>query len=317
MTTSMPRHRTGFTLVELLVVIAIIGLLMALLLPAVQGVRESARRTHCGNSLRQMGIAMASHASQNDNRLPPGNPARTGTTEVYHGLFSHLLPFLEQMTIWDEMDRNATNPGGNKHRNTVVATYICPSWPDPALFTNHPASLAYMNGAMTTYQGCNGATIPGRPEVASSGFGNLPNNGLVRYGEGSNATEAFQAAGLALGAVRDGLSNTLAIAEFVHRDQDFGVYKPAPGNVRPWILSSNGGRGLYASKVVRFAPNQQLDRTSDGTLFNHLPFGSFHAGGIMATMGDGSTRFVDDYVDLAVFRAAATANGQEIDASLP
>ena len=313
-----PRAARGFTLVELLVVIAIIALLMALLLPAVQGVRESARRTHCGNNLRQMGIAIASHVSQNDNRLPPGAPARTGsTTEVYHGLFSHLLPHLEQVTIWDEMDKSSSNPGGNKHRNTVVATYICPSWPDPTLFTTHPTSVAFMNGAITTYQGCNGATIPGRSEVACAAFGNLPNNGLVRYGEGASAPEAFQAASLATAAVRDGLSNTLAIAEFVHRDQDFGVFKPPPGNVRPWILSSNGTKGLYVSKVIRYAPNQQLDRTSDGALFNHLPFGSFHAGGVMATMGDGSTRFIDDYVDLAVFRAAATANGQELDATLP
>ena len=316
MTTSMPRRRTGFTLVELLVVIAIIAILIALLLPAVQSVRESARRTQCGNNLRQMGIAMAGYAAQNGDVLPPGNPAQRGTTAVYHGLFSHLLPFLEQMPIWDEMDRNATNPGGNKHRNTVVATYICPSWPDPTVFTNHPASLAYMNGAITTYQGCNGATIAGRSELSTS-FGNLPNNGLVRYGEGADAAEAFQNASLAIGAVRDGLSNTLAIAEFVHRDQDFGVYKPPPGNVRPWILSSNGGKGLYVSKVIRYAPNQQLDRMSDGALFNNLPFGSFHAGGITITMGDGSTRFVDDYVDLAVFRAVATANGQELNASLP
>jgi prepilin-type N-terminal cleavage/methylation domain-containing protein len=202
MTTFLPRRQTGFTLVELLVVIAIIGLLIALLLPAVQGVRESARRTHCGNNLRQMGIAMASHVSQNDNRLPPGAPARTGsTTEVYHGFFSHLLPFLEQMTIWDEMDKNATNPGGNKHRNTVVATYVCPSWPDPTLFSNHPSSLAYMNGAITTYQGCNGATIAGRTEVTSS-FGNLPNNGLVRYAEGATAAEAFQAASLPTAAAQ-------------------------------------------------------------------------------------------------------------------
>ena len=297
--------------------IAILGLLMALLLPAVQGVRESARQTQCGNNLRQMGLAMAGHVSQNDNRLPPGAPARAGsTTEVYHGFFTHLLPFLEQMSIWDEIDRNSTNPAGHRHRNTVLPIYICPSWPDPPLFTNHPANLSYMNGAITTYQGCNGATIAGRTEVASS-FGNLPNNGLVRYAEGTTAPEAIQAATLPTAAVRDGLSNTLAIAEFVHRDRDFGTFMPAPGNVRGWILSSNGTKGLYVSKVVRFAPNQQLDRTSDGTMFNHLPFGSFHPGGLMVTMGDGSTRYLDDFIDLAVLRAAATANGQELNASLP
>jgi type II secretory pathway pseudopilin PulG len=304
------------TLVELLVVIAILALLMALLLPAVQGVRESARRMHCGNNLRQLGIATLGYAAQNNDRLPPGNPDLKGSNQVYHGLFSHLLPYLEQMSIWADFDINAPNPGNSKHRNVVLPVYVCPSWPDPALFTHHPSSLGYMNGAITTYQGCNGASIPGRSEVAS-GLGNLPNNGLVRYGEGANAAEAFQMASLATAAVRDGLSNTLLLLEFVHRDQDFGAYKPAPGNVRPWILSSNGGRGLYASKVLRYAPNQWIDRISDGTLFNHLPFGSYHAGGLVATMGDGSTRFIDDYVDLAVFRAAATANGQEPNGTLP
>jgi len=310
------RVSRGFTLVELLVVIAIIALLMALLLPAVQGVRESGRRTQCGNNLRQLGLAMAGHVSQNNNRLPPGAPARAGSTEVYHGFFTHLLPFLEQTTIWDEIDRNAANPAGNKHRNTVLPVYVCPSWPDPTLFTTFPTATAFMNGAITTYQGCNGATIPGRTEVTSS-FGNLPNNGLVRYAEAATAAEATQMASLPTAAVRDGLSNTLAVAEFVHRDQDFGAYKPPPGNVRAWILSSNGAKGLYVSKAVRFAPNQQLDRTSDGTMFNHLPFGSYHAGGLMVAMGDGSTRYVDDYVDLAVLRAAATASGQEVDGSLP
>jgi prepilin-type N-terminal cleavage/methylation domain-containing protein len=314
----MTQMRRGFTLVELLVVIAIIAVLMALLLPAVQGVRETARRTQCGNNLRQLGIAMAGYASQNGDLLPPGNTARKGSNDAYHGLFSHLLPHLEQIGIWDELDPEGTNPGGSKHRNTPVPTYLCPSWPDPVLFTSYPSSLGYMNGAMTTYQGCNGATIPGRSEL-SSGFGSLPNNGLVRYGEGATAREAVQAASLPTASVRDGLSNTLALMEFVHRDNDYGVFKPAPGNVRAWILSTNGAssRGLYASKVLRYAPNQWINRTSDGTLFNHLPFGSFHAGGLLATMGDGSTRFIDDYVDLAVLRAAATANGRELDATIP
>ena len=298
--------------------IAIIAVLMALLLPAVQGVRETARRTQCGNNLRQLGIAMAGYASQNGDLLPPGNTARKRTNDAYHGLFSHLLPHLEQIGIWDELDPEGTNPGSSKHCNTPVPTYLCPSWPDPVIFTSYPSSQAYMNGAITTYQGCNGATIPGRSEVSSLN-GNLPNNGLVRYGEGPTAREAVQAASLPTASVRDGLSNTLALMEFVHRDSDYGEFKPAPGNVRAWILSTNGAsmRGLYASKVLRYAPNQWIDRTSDGTPFNHLPFGSFHAGGLLATMGDGSTRFIDDYVDLGVLRAAATANGRELDATIP
>jgi prepilin-type N-terminal cleavage/methylation domain-containing protein len=259
-----PRAARGFTLVELLVVIAIIGLLMALLLPAVQGVRESARRTQCGNHLRQMGIAIASHVSGSDSRLPPGNPARTGTTDVYHGLFSHLLPHLEQVTMWDEMDRNATNPGGNKHRNTVVATYICPSWPDPNLFTNHPPSAAFMNGAITTYQGCNGATITGRPEVASA-FGNLPNNGLFRYGEGTTAPEAFQAAGLVTSAVRDGLRS-----QFWNSSIATGISAPShrpratcgPGSSRATGKRGSTPRRPFASRPTSSSTGPATERCS-------------------------------------------------------
>ena len=304
-----PPLRQAFTLVELLVVVGIIALLVAMLVPGVQAARESARRTYCGNNLKQMALGMVAYVGRSGDLLPPGAPAGPTGTPVYHGVFTHLLPFLEQKTVYDVIDVNGTNPGGSSERYTVIPTYICPSWPAEPVFRN--MSMTFQNGALTTYQGCNGAAVTGNPKEVTSSFGNLPNNGLVRYGEGNSAAEAFRSSSTATAVVRDGMSNTVAFLEFVQRDQDGGVWQPAPGNVRSWILSSNGTRGNYAAKVVKYPPNQQFDRASDAIPFNWLPFGSYHPGGCQAAMGDGAVRFIDDFIPETVFRAIATAGSGE------
>ena len=310
MSTVARSARRGLTLVELLAVVAIIVLLVALLLPAVQSAREAARRTHCANNLKQMMTAMHAYASQNADRFPPGSPAKTGATtvnDVYHGLFSHLLPYLDQMPVWAGWNVTDVNPGGNARRYTAIATYICPSWTAPPVFQG--LSHSPQNGAITTYQGNNGARVTPNPrEVASPLYGALPNNGLVCYGEGGDSGRAVATASVPLARVRDGLSNTMALLEFIHRDDDAGILASVPGNVRPWILSSNGEKGLYSAKVVGFSPNQPgISRAVDGTFFNHVPFGSFHPGGLGVGMGDGSVRFVDDLIDINTWRSLATA----------
>jgi prepilin-type N-terminal cleavage/methylation domain-containing protein len=304
------KKRRGFTLIELLAVIAIIGLLVALLLPAVQNARESARRTQCGNNLRQIGIAMHAYASGNADRFPPGSPIRTGLGEVYHGFFSHLLPFIDQQAVWAQCRVDQPNPQLNPQddsaRYTPIPTYTCPSWTDPIVYT--ATSGAYHLGAITTYQGCNGAIVPGNPlSLPSTDHGDLPNNGLVRQGEAATLAAATLAASTPAATVRDGLSNTFAVLEFVQRNRDtHPAWSRVPGNVRAWISSGNQNmRTPYTTKVCRFAPNQAVNRDVDCG-FNHLPFGSHHPGGVQALMGDGAVTFVDDFIELSAYQAMAT-----------
>jgi prepilin-type N-terminal cleavage/methylation domain-containing protein len=301
----MQRNRSAFTLVELLVVIAIIGILVALLLPAVQQARESGRRTQCGNNLRQMGTALHSYKAVDGRHFPMGSQANGRP-----GLFTFLLPYIEQQNVFDELDMN-TSGHGSPHRYTEIPMYICPSYPHPHVARTDQVRYSYQAGAYTTYQGAGGALLTlaeqeegtSAPfEVTTSVFGDLPHNGF--FGHEFRRNEAH---------IMDGLSNTLAIGEFVHRDRSAGrPYQPVPGNVRAWILGENGNKGIYAFKVCEIAPNTEVDRNYDGIPFNHLPMGSYHLGGTMFVLGDGSVRYLIDTIDFETYQAMATCNGNEI-----
>jgi prepilin-type N-terminal cleavage/methylation domain-containing protein len=303
------RQRPAFTLVELLVVIAIIATLIGLLLPAVQAARESARRASCTNNLKQLGLGMHTYASSQKERLPPGAPQRRNASNAYHGLFTHLLPFIEQQTLYNSLAIYQPTATDTTARYSLVPAYICPSWTDPQVFRDQ--AQAYMNGAIATYQGSNGAHVTPNPKLVTSSQGDLPNNGLVLSGEGNDAREAFASASIRFREVLDGLSNTMFVSEFVHRDTVNGTPSAAPGNVRPWLLSNNGQRGLYTAKTVDLSPNQVVMRDVGGVQFNELPFSSFHKGMILSAFGDASVRAIDDSIAIAVYKALATASGGE------
>ncbi len=306
LTYQQPRHRkklTGFTLVELLVVIAIIGVLVALLLPAVQSARESARRSQCTNNLKQMGLAIQNFASAHGGELPPGNPG-----PALQGLFSYMLPYLElenaysQLDLEDKSAHHSTRESNNPVRFLAVKAYFCPSFDSDQLFYSATAG-SYQLGAITTYQGVCGRIDEEEAgvELTDSPFGDLPDNGAFGWEFRRRLSE-----------VTDGTSNSLAIGEFVHRDKIAGVFKDPPGNVRPWILGDNGTIGTYAVKVAELPPNIEIDRVADGVSFNHLPMGSFHPGATLFVRVDGSVNSIIDGVDLVVYQALATVNGGEV-----
>lgn len=302
------RTEHGFTLVELLVVIAIIGVLVALLLPAVQAAREAARRTQCLNSLKQIGLAVHNHASTYNGRLPWG-----ARDNFWPGMHAYLLPFLEEQTTYGQLQLESTfhsvetDPARNPARYQVISLYICPSFrPEIIPFMAAATVGDYQWGALTSYQGVCGAINRPREELLAeeqlveSGFGDMPSNGFFGWG--------FQRE---LRQIIDGTSKTLAIGEFVHRDYREGSWVEPPGNVRPWILGANGGFGSYSFKVMELPPNLQVERTADGVPYNHLPMGSNHPGVTHFLLGDGSARGLRDGMDISVLQGLATVDGSE------
>lgn len=294
----------GFTLVELLVVVTIIGLLVALLLPAVQAAREAARRMQCINHLKQMGLAMHNYAATWGEYFPPGNPGANK-----HGLFSLMLPHLEQAAVYDLLgSASVTTTTGSdsinhQQRYTSIRCYLCPSWPYP---TNYSAASGILcPGAISTYQGIAGAYPTVAPYTEATLTGNIPKNGMFGWEFARS-----------MGDVTDGLSNTLAIGEFVQIDvKSTSIYHAPPGNVRPWIFGGGLGYGTspatYSAKVLVYTINARVDRQADGILYNHLPMGSFHPGGSNFLLGDGSVTFLTDSVSLDLYRKLGTVAGGE------
>ena len=207
----------AFTLVELLATIAIIGVLVALLIPAVQSARESARRVHCGNNLKQLGLALSQYSLANNDSFPPGeaywgnSTATSGATGFQHGsLTMYLLPFLEFPQLYSAYDvsepvfvgdlipfnatggnydnSNANIPGTTTKVYTVkIPTYLCPSDPQGGIPDTLQGLSGYINRARLNYIGCVGPWVRGAPGCFTqmTSFVNAVSSTLKK-GTGSN-----------------------------------------------------------------------------------------------------------------------------------
>jgi prepilin-type N-terminal cleavage/methylation domain-containing protein/prepilin-type processing-associated H-X9-DG protein len=312
---SMPTHptrRRGFTLIELLVVIAIIAILIGLLLPAVQKVREAAARSKCQNNLKQIGVALHAYESAYQT-FPTGNTNGTVTANWKVRLF----PFLEQGNVYTQINL------ANVNTSTVLNKLTIPVWACPSsnLPTN-PTDAVYNNGTnvstlighqATCYQGIMGAA---NPDPAGRTTGVIYQQ--TRYGGGwwANTGMLIPNQTVRITDASDGTSNTIVVAEQSGRvgttDLRNRYYSPwggctLGGQVSSWSGDLDGWQmGLTC---VVYQNNRQT--TAAGANQVYLPntiLNSFHTGGINVAMGDGSVRFVTDSVTLATFQAACSRN---------
>lgn len=298
------RHaKKAFTLIELLVVITIIGILIALLLPAVQAAREAAKRMQCSNNLKQ--IVLASLGYENNHRcFPPSYFVPNG-----HGVFTFILPYLEQQSLYDKLTVSGTAAYETRAlRFTPVPAYFCPSFTLlPMVFTNYSLAGNYgISGALTTYQGIGGVLFQediDKRNYDRSGQGHFPRNGIFGHRTTKRVSD-----------VTDGMSHTLAFGEYVQRNVNgTGTLFTS---VRSWMISnytdSLDNCASYAFKVVKYNINAQVDRDNGTVLFNHLPMGSDHPGGCNFAAADGSVHFLSENISLTVYKGLCTINKGEI-----
>lgn len=331
------KPKPGFTLVELLVVIAIIGVLVSLLLPAVQQAREAARRMQCGNHLKQLGLAL--HNYESTYRVFPGLP---GSSNYGFSVQAKLLPFIEQGNLQDLIDFQhplMLGSGGAQTLNPVHTTVaaqtinvlLCPSDGQNPIFNNGntAAGQAFAGG---NYVFCTGSGTDTNYDTRA------PSDGMFWW----NSATGFR-------DMLDGSSNTLVLSEALlgsgidstgtdpqDRRRQMAQYggggmggagegfTSAPGHnpdlaVAAAVSQWNGfragawiwGREHTSSFNTYAPPNFKVpDVMRNG--FGWFAARSQHPGGAQVTLGDGSVRFVADTVDLGTWRALGTKAGREV-----
>jgi prepilin-type N-terminal cleavage/methylation domain-containing protein len=288
----------GFTLIELLVVIAIIAVLIGLLLPAVQKVREAAARSKCSNNLKQ--IALALHNYENTNgRFPPGyrDPRPDSQPGPGWGWDTFVLPYVEQTSLHAQLDPDHTLLGNGANiatptpqTLTPLAVFRCPSDPGP------PTNPNYDGHATASYRGIGWS----RPQTALSPVGlmitnlSTPNGVLYRNSQTRIAD------------VTDGLSGTIFVAE-VCLDDRRGMW----GGI--WAGSARKDQwGIWISGVF-WAIDEGPFRLNGPDKWTSC---SPHPGGVEVALGDGSVRFIRDSVDPKVPADMASRAGGEV-ATMP
>jgi prepilin-type N-terminal cleavage/methylation domain-containing protein/prepilin-type processing-associated H-X9-DG protein len=326
--------RRGFTLIELLVVITIIAVLIGLLLPAVQKVREAAARSQCVNSLKQIGLALHNY-HDTFKYFPPGyvdgntDPNSTPDNDVGPGWgwASFLLPYVEQGNLYTQV--NFKQPVGSGVNAAVsqqpLAVFQCPS--DPlqqafpvydSSFANPVATLAHGN-----YVGCSGW------EECFSGAGGNPQEGSGTDGLSGGYGQAgvgvfYRNSRIRAAQVTDGLSNTIFVGERSGNHapstwtgavpggrcpawmatQPPAPYAPPPG---PAYDNADFGEALVLAHCnATHLPN------ADFPIFDPDVFYSMHPGGANFLFGDGSVHFLGGGINPATYQALATIAGHEV-----
>jgi prepilin-type N-terminal cleavage/methylation domain-containing protein/prepilin-type processing-associated H-X9-DG protein len=337
------QRRAAFTLVELLVVIAIIGVLVALLLPAVQAARESARRMSCQNNLKQVGLALHNAGTArnyfppariDDPTLPSPRKNQWGRTSVH----AFLLPYIEQGNLSAQFDMSqdyrsapTSSPAAVRSNNIIVTstqikTYICPSTPrknrtgniplsnpTPTLVSgeSHPAGA----GSAGDYFIMNFIEYDGNADDATR-----PAAGYAAAQKGFIARLTGQVGCLAKNVenraseITDGLSNTFFMVEDAGKPDLFRVGRRVQGIAAQDTIWSNyqNNIGLSgASSTTGEFTTSPTDGKCAVNCTNDSEIYSFHSGGANLVMMDGSVRFLKQTIDIVVVAALLTKEGGE------
>lgn len=316
------RGSSGFTLVELLVVITIIGILIALLLPAVQAAREAARRMQCQNHLKQLALGAANHESAH-GFFPAGGWGSNWTGDPIYGFdwrqpggwIFNLLPFVEVQTVYD-LQADKTGPPKlealDQMTAMAMASFHCPTRRAPRALASGFAQSDYAaNGgeAFHAFDEDNGGLMAG-PASLQAATVNPGRAGWSQVAAASNGV-FHGASQTRMADITDGTSHTYICAEkFLDTNayetgenmgDDQSMYTGCQDDVVRWV-----GNGVDS----RFAPRQDENDPS-----NYDIFGSPHSGGLNAAMCDGSVHFVSYSIDLETHRRLGNRkDGMTIDA---
>ena len=334
------RRLQGFTLVELLVVIAIIGILVALLLPAIQAAREAARRTQCTSGLKQLGLALHNYISAKKDALPAGlyQELKDGMTQG-DTFFVRLLPYMEEQALYDRWDFSTTAPDGRKNNSLtetspaaqVISALICPSdRPEKRVcsWTSVPTGglMAYFGHyAVTSYAGNHGTLNyyfgshtcnPGSMTSTDDGmfFVVAPPGPLVGvcYDRPSPQPCYRPTKGVNLKTVTDGTSHTVLFGERYNEDSEFDAkYSTTSGlKIGEWCLWGWTGGNKGTGQVMRSAgwDKPAINQMSAGCVLapdccqdaRLKMWGSGHPGGAVLVFADCSTTFITDSINPTV-----------------
>lgn len=332
------RRKNGFTLVELLVVIAIIGILVALLLPAVQAAREAARRSQCSNNLRQVALGIHMYADVNSEQFPPGlNDFSLWTVDIF--------PYIEEQNVYDSFDldrpmnfngRAGVSPDGGPANNAIASTLVVPSFVCPS---DQRSGNPILDDRQTTFSS-GGANPNNRNPQTSQGLWYVGSMGptipdtcvfvrdTARSGEvcmGANFGTAWDAARTApchTSTRLTCLDESLCVGLICRSSDGVPFRKVKDGTSKTFLVGETlPTHNRYFCLLCQNFPvstthidlntKESDENASVAEYWRTSGFKSSHPGGVHFAMGDASIRFINEEIDYYVYNAFGTRAGGE------